>query len=117
MQAIQNPETLVTRYLKTVGTTLLKKTDNPSPVRQSSGGLKSNGTGRQLSDVEFTDGDRGGECSNSGKSHGWSSQMTRMGYFIPLHEPAPPLDASYYKGRGERNGIERQIIAVRRRKN
>ena len=30
---------------------------------------------------------------------------------IPLHDPCCPLDASYYKGTGERNGIERQIIA------
>ena len=59
----------------------------------------------------------GGECSDSGKSHGQLSQMTRRGDFIPLHEPAPPLDASYYKGCGERNGIERQIIAVMRSKN
>ncbi|WP_038276023.1 DNA cytosine methyltransferase [Ruminiclostridium papyrosolvens] len=30
---------------------------------------------------------------------------------IPLHSPCPTLDASYYKGTGERNGIERQVIA------
>ena len=34
--------------------------------------------------------------------------------FVPLHgRIAPPLDASYYKGCGERAGIEREIIAVR----
>lgn len=31
--------------------------------------------------------------------------------FFPLHgEIAPPIDGSYYKGCGERNGIEREII-------
>ena len=30
---------------------------------------------------------------------------------IPLHDPAPPLDASYFKGAGMRAGIERQIIS------
>lgn len=30
----------------------------------------------------------------------------------PLYDPAPPIDASYYKGTGARNGIEREIIAV-----
>ena len=29
----------------------------------------------------------------------------------PLHDPSPALDASYYKGCGERAGIERQVIA------
>jgi DNA (cytosine-5)-methyltransferase 1 len=29
----------------------------------------------------------------------------------PLHDPAPPLDASYFKGAGMRAGIERQIIS------
>ena len=34
--------------------------------------------------------------------------------FVPLHgRIAPPLDASYYKGCGERAGIEREIVAVR----
>ena len=34
--------------------------------------------------------------------------------FVPLHgEVCPPLDASYYKGCGERNGIEREVVAVR----
>lgn len=34
--------------------------------------------------------------------------------FVPLHgEITPPLDASYYKGCGERAGIEREIVAVR----
>lgn len=32
--------------------------------------------------------------------------------FVPLHDPCPPLDASYYKGCGERNGIEREVVAV-----
>lgn len=37
--------------------------------------------------------------------------------FVPLHgEVAPPLDASYYKGCGERNGIEREVIAVKRQR-
>lgn len=31
----------------------------------------------------------------------------------PMHDPAPPLDASYGKGTGERAGVERQIIGVR----
>ena len=31
---------------------------------------------------------------------------------IPLHNPNPTLDASYYKGTGERSGIERQIIGT-----
>lgn len=31
---------------------------------------------------------------------------------IPLHDPSPTLDASYYKGTGERNGIERQVVAT-----
>ena len=30
----------------------------------------------------------------------------------PLHDPSPPLDASYGKGTGERAGIERQIVAT-----
>jgi DNA (cytosine-5)-methyltransferase 1 len=30
----------------------------------------------------------------------------------PLHDPSPTLDASYHKGAGERNGIERQIVTV-----
>tara|TARA_R100001463_G_scaffold1435_2_gene6433 strand:- start:723 stop:2495 length:1773 start_codon:yes stop_codon:yes gene_type:complete len=34
-----------------------------------------------------------------------------MAVVEPLHDPAPTLDASYYKGTGERAGIERQIIA------
>jgi len=29
----------------------------------------------------------------------------------PMHDPAPALDASYYKGCGERGGIERQVLA------
>ena len=30
---------------------------------------------------------------------------------IPLHDPAPCLDASYYKGCGQRAGIEREVIS------
>ena len=40
-----------------------------------------------------------------------------QGKIIPVlfhcMEGSPPLDASYYKGCGERAGIEREIIAVR----
>ncbi len=32
--------------------------------------------------------------------------------FEPMYNPNPPLDASYYKGTGERAGIERQVIAT-----
>ena len=39
---------------------LTKKTDMPPIVRQSPGRLKSDGAGRQLSDVEFKDGNWGG---------------------------------------------------------
>ena len=93
----------------------MKKTDMPPIVRQSSGRLKSDGTGRQLSDIKFKNGNGGRQRSASSKSLDLS-QMKRRGLcFIPLHEPAPPLDASYYKGCGERNGIERQIIAVKRK--
>jgi len=37
--------------------------------------------------------------------------------FVPLHgEIAPPIDGSYYKGCGERNGIEREVVAVKCKK-
>lgn len=39
---------------------LMKKTDMPPIVRQSSGRLTSNGTGRQLSDIKFENGNGGG---------------------------------------------------------
>lgn len=39
---------------------LTKKTDMPPIVRQSPGRLKSDGAGRQLSDIKFKNGDGGG---------------------------------------------------------
>lgn len=57
---------------------------------------------------DFTPGGETGKEVAGGAGTGFDM----AGGVCPLYDPEPPIDASYYKGTGTRNGIEREIIAV-----
>lgn len=57
---------------------------------------------------DFTPGEETGKEVAGGAGTGFDM----AGGACPLYDTAPPIDASYYKGTGARNGIEREIIAV-----
>lgn len=63
---------------------LTKKTDMPPIVRQSSGRLKSDGAGRQLSDIKFTDGNGGRQCSASSKSYWMTDKAGHLCRFTKI---------------------------------
>lgn len=75
---------------------LTKKTDMPPIVRQSPGRLKSDGAGRQLSDIKFKNGDRGRQCSASSKSYWMTDKAGHLCRFTKISK-CNTLQATDYK--------------------
>ena len=74
----------------------MKKTDMPPIVRQSSGRLKNNGAGRELSDIKFTDGNGGRQRADSGKSYYMTDKAGHLCRFTKISK-CNTLQATDYK--------------------